>query len=883
MSLLSRVANLFSRSRVDREIDAEIQSHIDLRIEDNLAAGMSSAEARRDALLRFGNPTVTRERVASADIALSLESVWFDLRYATRQLRRSPGFTLTAVLTLALAIGANAVVFSILNAFLLRPLNVPQAQDLYGIWLAATNDMQQSYPDYLDLRDRSRSFEGLAAYNINQAGLDTGQDPSRVWIDEASGNYFDALKLEPYLGRVFHSADEHGSNSAPYIVLTYAYWHSHFQEDRSVVGRQVRLNKHPFTIIGVTPPGFHGTLSFFNPDMFVPIVNHPMFGEDDMNSRGQRWVFMTLGHLRTGVSPAQAVADLNVIGADLAKHYPKDDAKMSYTLARPALYGDYIGRPVRTFMTGLTLLAGLILLAACVNLGSLFAARAADRSREVALRLALGSSRIRILRGLFAEAVLIALLGGAIGLFASVALLHAMSAWQPISRWPLQMSVNPDANVYLVALLLALVSGLLFGAVPVSQVLRTNPYQVVKAGVSARMRGWFGLRITTRDALLVVQIAICAVLVTSSFVAVRGLERSLHNNFGFALQNTLLVETDLNMADYKGDRSPLMQKQMIDAVKAMPGVEAVGLADQVPLGDTQPDSNVFTDNTTDLNQSNAAADALMFKVSPEYFQAARTALLSGRAFTSADDKDKVSVAVVNREFARKIFGSVPKAMGGYFKMPDGKRIQVVGVAEDGKYGSLTEDSKAVMFLPILQWPSNSAYLVVRSSGDPNQLGLAIRSKLRELDAALPVYIQTREKSLDAFLFGPRMATIALGVLGLMGAMLSITGIFGMAAYSVSKRLRELGIRIALGAKRTEVLQAALGRPVKLLMIGSVAGVVLGVLASQVLAFIVAQASARDPLVLIGVVLAMSMLGLIATWIPAQRALSVDPVRLLREE
>jgi hypothetical protein len=383
MSLLSRVANLLFRSRVDREIDAEIQSHIDLRIEDNLAAGMSPAEARRDALLRFGNPTATRERVASADIALSLESVWFDLRYATRQLRRSPGFTVTAVLTLALAIGANAIVFSILNAFLLRPLNVPEGQSLYGIWVNSTNDMQMSYPDYLDLRDRGRSFDGLAAYTVNQAGLDTGRDPSRVWMDETSGNYFDALRLEPFLGRLFHGADEHGPDSAPFIVLTYAYWHSHFQDDRGVVGRQVRLNKHPFTIIGVAPPGFHGTISFFNPDLFVPIVDHAMFGEDDMKDRSQRWVFMTLGHLKTGVSPAQAVGDLNTIGADLAKAYPKDDAKMNFKLARPDLYGDYIGGPVRTFMTGLTLLAGLILLAACANLGSLFAARAAGGTHSV--------------------------------------------------------------------------------------------------------------------------------------------------------------------------------------------------------------------------------------------------------------------------------------------------------------------------------------------------------------------------------------------------------------------------------------------------------------------------------------------------------------------
>ena len=281
--------------------------------------------------------------------------------------------------------------------------------------------------------------------------------------------------------------------------------------------------------------------------------------------------------------------------------------------------------------------------------------------------------------------------------------------------------------------------------------------------------------------------------------------------------------------------------------------------------------------------SNAAADAFMFNISPEYFHAAGTALLSGRTFTWHDDKNSPRVAVVNREFARKIFGSATKAIGGYYKMPDGTRIQVVGIAEDGKYGSLTEDPQPAMFLPILQSPSSSTWLVVRSNRDPQQLGAAIRSTLQQLDAGLPVYIQTRYNELDTALFGPRMATLSLGVLGVMGAMLSITGIFGMAAYSVSKRLRELGIRVALGAQRKEVLQAALGRAFKLLAFGSAAGLLLGILASRVLAFIVYQATPRDPLVLAGVVLAMALLGLLATWIPAQRALSVDPMILLREE
>ena len=501
MPLLRRVVNLFSRSRVHRAIDAEIQSHIELRIEDNLAAGMSAAEARRDALLRFGNPAITRERVASADMALSLEIVWSDLRYATRRLRQSPGFVLAAVLTLALAIGANAVVFSVMNAFILRPLNVPQAESLYALQHGNGASGAESYPNYLDLRDRNSSFDDLVAYNVSMAGLDTGGNPSSAWIEEASGNYFDALGLQPYLGHFFHAADEHGANSAPYIVLTYACWHTRFQDDRTVVGRVVRVNGHPFTILGVGPPDFHGTLLFFGIDFFVPLVEDPLLNGDDLNARGSQFMFETMGHLKPGVTPAQAVADLNTIGAYLQQTYPKDVGKMTFVLRSPSLYGDYLGRPVRAFMAGLMLLTGLILLAACANLGSLFAARAADRSREVALRLALGSSRIRILRGLFTEAILISLAGGGVGLLGSVVLLRALSAWRPFPGVPIQLAVNPDVKVYAVAVLLALASGLLFGAVPVRQVLQTNPYEVVKAGSGGRA----GKRMSARDVLLVVQ------------------------------------------------------------------------------------------------------------------------------------------------------------------------------------------------------------------------------------------------------------------------------------------------------------------------------------------------------------------------------------------
>jgi predicted permease len=809
-----------------------------------------------------------------------MNSLLQDLRFALRQMRRAPGFAVTAVLTLALAIGANAVVFAVLNSLILRPLNVPQAQSLYGIERGKDNDVTESYPDYLDLRDRNHSFEDLAAYNVASVGLDTGNNPTGAWTMEVTGNYFDALSIQPYLGRFFHSADERGPNSAPYIVLTHAFWHAHFQDDRGVVGRVVQLNKHPFTILGVAPPEFRGTISFAFPDFWVPIVNQEQIeGTNVLNQRGNRGLLMVMGHLKAGVTPAQAASDLNAVGAYLEKTYPKDDGQMTFTLMRPGLTGDWLGGPMKEFLTGVMLLAGLILLAACANLGNLFAARASDRSREIAVRLALGSRPLRILQQLFTEAVLIALIGGAVGLWGSVVLLRGLSVWQPLPTAPIQIPIHADASVYAVALLLSLASGFLFGAVPVRQVLRTDPYQVIKSGSTSKV----GRRISVRDLLLVGQIAICAVLVTSSLVAVRGLMRSLHSNFGFEPQNAMLVETALSMAGYGGDDALTMQKRLIDALQVIPGVQSVGSVDRLPLYYGANDSNVFTDKTSDLRPSNAAADAMMYRTSPEYFDAARTTMLAGRTFTWHDDKNSPRVAVVNQEFARKLFGSATNAIGSYFKMRDGTRTQVVGIVQDGKYAGLAEAPQSAMFLPVLQSPSIDMGLVVRSNRDPQQLTAAIKSTVQELDPALPFTIRTWNQELESALFPSRMATLSLGVLGVMGAMLSITGIFGMAAYSVSKRLKELGIRMALGAKPKEVLQAALGRAFKLLALGSAAGLLLGILASRVLASIVYQATPRDPLVLAGVVLAMLLLGLLAAWIPARRALSIDPMVLLREE
>ena len=802
-----------------------------------------------------------------------------DLKIAFRKLRKSPGFALTAIVTLALGIGANAVVFSVLNAVVLRPVKLPNAQSLYEV--QRFQFPSHSYLDYVDLRDRNRAFEGIIMSQImGPVGVDTGGSPSTAWPYLASGNYFDVLGIQPYLGRFYHATDEKGAGSAPYVVLSYAYWHGHFHGDASVVGRTVGVNKHLLTIIGVAPPDFRGTELFFAPAMWIPLVEQPVIeGYDELKQRGNHNGFV-VGKVKPGVSAAQATEDLNTVGRWLAKTYPADDEGVNFTLARPGLVGDMLGGPARAFMAGLMLLAGLILLAACANLGSLFAARSADRAKETAMRLALGSRRGMILRQMLTEAVLVSLAGGAVGLTGGVVALRFLSTWQPIPDTPINVPVNPDARTYIVALVLALGSGLLFGMLPVRQVLRADPWQVIRTGAA----GVGGVRrLTLRDVLLALQIAICAVLVTSSLVAVRGLARSMHSNFGFDPQNVTLGGTELHMSGYADERELQMQRRMLEAAAAIPGATAVGYVDHLPLGLEGGDSGVFADSATDFRPTNQVAEAMNYHISGGYIEAAGTRLLAGRDLTMQDDAKAPKVALVNRQFAVKVFGSVDKAIGGHFKFNGGQRAEVVGVVEDGKYRTLTEDQQPAMFFSFLQQQSSNTWLLVRSNRDPQEISAALEKTLHGLDAAMPIAVRPWTQAMGSAMFAATVASVALGVLGLLGAMLAVTGIFGMASYTVSKRLRELGIRMALGARRKQVLRTALGRSFVLLSVGSIAGLVLGLLATKVLSFIVYQASPNDPMVLAGVIFTMLLLGLAAAWIPAQKALAVNPVILMREE
>jgi predicted permease len=803
-------------------------------------------------------------------------SMTLDIRYALRVLRKSPAFTVVTLLTLMLGIGANVVVFGVLNAVLLQPLDVSDPQNPYqlrhGPW-ASGRLLTTSYPAFEDFRHRNTTFNGMAAiYGYSEAVLSWRNAVMKIKGDEVTGNYFGLLGVQPEVGRFFDAAGEHGPDSAPYLVLSDQLWRSAFHADRDVIGTVVELNKHPFTVVGVAPAQFHGTVRFVWPDYWMPMANEEQVeGEDYLNDRASR--VTVIGRLKPGVTPQQATENLNVIAAELAKEYPKTDKGVSFRLIHPGLFGDE-GDVIRGFLYSVTVLALLVLAAACANLATLFAARAADRSRELAIRVALGSSRWRIVRQLLTEAVMVSLMGGAAALVTADLLLGALNKWHPSGGGHLAVSV--DARVYFAGLVLILGSALLFGIVPARQAWQSGPLEMMKNGpVELRHLRRFAVR----NLLLGAQIAICTLLVTASLVAVRGLVRTLHAPLGIQPQGVMLADMDLSDVEQSGGLA--LQKKMIEAVRSVPGVTAAGAVKPVPMSSWMRDIPIYRPGTVEFRMDNYVLATYAYRMSPGYLEAAGTRILSGRDVSWLDTAETPYVAIVNQTFARKMWGETP-ALGQHFFLW-GKLMEVVGVAENGKYHDLAESPQSAVYVPLSQSEDSEAVLVVRSGRTPKEMAAALQRTLSGFAPNVPITVQGWPDALAGVLFPARAATVALGILGLLAAMLTVTGIFGMAAYGVSRRMKELGIRVALGAGRAHVMSAAVGRPMVLLGVGSAVGLLSGVFASRLLEQIVYQANPRDPVVVGGAVLTMAVLGIVASAIPARRALTVDPSELMREE
>ena len=808
-----------------------------------------------------------------------MENLLLDLRYALRVLRKSPGFTAVAILTLTLGIGANVAVFGVLNAVLLRPLNVSDPQSLYQIrhqtWMSGRL-LTTPYAAFEDLRRRNTTFSAMAAvYGYSGAGLRWHNAVRNVHGDEVTGNYFDLLGVRPAIGRFFHAADEHGPDSAPYLVLSDALWRSAFGADRGVVGSVVELNEHPFTVIGVAPARFHGAERFVWPDYWMPMVNERQVeGADYLDSRTGT-PLTVIGRLKPGATEKQATGDLSAISAELAREYPKTDDGLPLRLIHPGLWGDD-GEVIRGFLYSVTTLALLVLAAACTNMSSLFAARAADRGRELGLRAALGSSQWRLARQLLTEALLLSLVGGAAGLVVADLVLGLLN------RLPQAVDVHLaaflDARVYLAGLAFTLASALAFGMIPARQAWRSSPLQAMKNAPADALRL---RRFALRDLLLGAQIAICTLLVTSALVAVQGMVRTLHTPLGLEPRGAMLAEMDLSRVGPDGGGALAKQKQVIEAARSIPGVTEAGAVNRAPMTGGLRGVPVYRPGTTDFTLKNYALAAYVFSMSPGYLAAAGTRLDGGRDISWQDTEKTPNVAIVNETFARKMWGNKP-VMEQWFILR-GKLTQVVGVAGNGKYHDLTESPQSAVYVPLSQNEEGDVVFVVRARRTPSEMVAALERALSGIAPNVPIDMQSWPDSLASQMLPARAATVALGVMGLLAAMLAVTGIAGMAAYSVSKRKKELGIRAALGAGRFGIMSAAVGRPMVLLGAGSVLGLLGGIFASGLLRHIVYQANTQDPMIVSAAVATMALLGVAASALPGRRALAVDLSKLMREQ
>jgi predicted permease len=886
MSLLRKIVSgvraLFHKEQVEREADEELREFVEMAVEEKVKQGISRGEALRAVRLERGGLEVTKEIVRTAGWESFVETCWRDVRFAARVLRKSPTFTAVSIITLALGIGANTTVFGVLNSLVLRPLPVERPGELVFLENGRFGP-GHSFPNYRDLRDRNHTFAGLVGYRIAPMEMETDTGAQRIWGYLATGNYFDVLGVRPALGRFFTPAEDQHPGASPYAVLSYSAWHARFGGDPGIVGRTIRLNRVPYTVLGVAPRDFHGTELFYWPEVWVPMMMEPRIESNPWLDNRNDWNTWIIGRLKPNISAGQAEGDLNAIAAEMAREYPDVNAGLQLKLAKPGLVGNLIGGPAKAFALGVLALAALVLLAACTNLASMFTARATDRERELAVRLAIGAGRGRVVQQVLTEVLLLTFAGGAVGYVLAWFLSQALSHWRAPMDFPVQFNVSPDWRVFLFALAGAVIAGALFGSAPAWRASKVDPNAALRGSAGV----WRRRRLAFRDVLVMTQVALCFVLVSASFLSLRGLQQALEMNLGFQPEHVATAAFDLGLAGYSDEQGQAFQQRALQAIQQLPGVQSAAYSNSVPLSIDQSHTTVYAGDRTDVPPPSERISVAYYQVSPEFFVTMGTKLLAGREFTWHDDTKSQQVAIVNLAFAKRVLQveNAGEAIGKRFHgFGAGPFTEVVGVTEDGKYGSLTESQEPAAFWPIRQFYNSTTTLEVKSALPATEMVGQMRQAIAGLDAELPLYGAGSLEQMLGFAFFPtRAAAVALSAFGVLAILLAATGINGLVAYAVSRRTHEIGVRMAMGARPVEVLRLVLGKMAALLLVGSLAGLMLALAAGQVIASIVYETEPHDPLVLICAWVGIALLGLGASWAPARRAMRVDPIIALRYE
>jgi predicted permease len=808
-----------------------------------------------------------------------------DVIVAFRRLHSSPGFTIAAIVTLALGIGANTAIFTAVNGVIFRTLPVDHPEELFAVNTQAlrTEFPVQSFPNYRDTRDRSANVAaGLAAYRIDPINFSRGAgDNARAWGYLVTGNYFDMLGVHPGRGRLLHPSDDVSRGGHPVAVISHTFWQRRLGGDPGAVGRRIKLNGLDYTIVGIAPRQFTGTELIYTPEIYVPMAMEPQIepSNNDLDER-RNMNYFVVGRLKRGVSLARADAALNAIAAELAREYPDANQGVKVRLSPAGLFGTYLRGAIRGFAAVLMTVAGLVLLIACVNLASLQLARAADRRKDTAIRLALGASRHHLVGQLLTESLLLSALGGISGVLLAWWLLKLFARWRPPIEIPIIPELHIDTRVLLFGAGVSLLTGLMFGLAPALQSVRAALAPALKSGaMGGRLR-----RFQARDVLITAQVGLSVLLLVGSALVVKSLQRALTVSMGFEPRHAALVEFDLGLQGYNETRGRDFQKRLLDRVRAMPGIESAAMIDSLPLSLNWNNSSIVIEGKT-VTQVGDLPMAAMHRVTPGYFHTARTRIVAGRDFTEGDKPGMRRVAIVNRAFVHQLLGDADP-IGKRFRLDakGGDWREIVGVVEDGKYRSLSESPMIAVFEPIEQAWNSSTDLIARSSLPEDQVTGMLRRAVMDLDSTITMAASgSWTEQLALALFPARVAAIVLGAFGILAIVLAATGVYGVTAYAVSRRTREIGIRIALGAGRANVVQVVLSHTTVLVGAGAVIGISLALAVGPFFAPILYGVNAQDPVTYAAALGAMVAVAFAACWFPARRAIGVDPVKALRTE
>ena len=805
-----------------------------------------------------------------------------NLTFAFRRLRASPGFTAAAIVTLALGIGANTTIFSLVNAVVFRPFGVEHQDQLVSLNIRSTKAQfpTLSYLDYKDYRDRNTVLSGLAMYRFAAMNVSrTGIGNVRLWGYEVTGNYFDVLGVQAIRGRVLHTADDVKKGGHPLAVISYSCWQSRFGGDPDIAGKSVKIGGLDYTIVGVTPPAFIGTELIYTPEIFVPMAMAEQIEQSKwMDDRGDQ-NGLVVGRLKPGVSLKSAQAALNTIATQLGREYPKDDAGVTIVLSPPGMAGSFLRGAITGFAAVLMVVAGMVLLIACVNLASLLLARATDRRKETAIRLALGASRGQLLGQLLAESLMLSLAGGASGILLANWLNDLVNVWRPPVDIPVIPHVAMDARVLLFTAVVSVFTGILFGLAPALQSTRAGLLGAIKNDApSERFR-----RLNLRDVLVTTQVALSVVLLIGSILVVRSLQHALSLNLGFDPQHAAVLSYDFAAQGYDEERGRQFERRLLDKVRSLPGIEAAGVIDGLPLTLNISNSGVFLEGKPEPRAADVPT-ANMYFVTPGYLQAMGTRLVAGRDLDQRDTKDAAPVALVNEAFVRQLLPGEDPIGKRFRHRTTGKWIQIAGVVEDGKYRSLGETPSPTIFEPIVQNWSPQQTLVARSLLPESETVRLLRRSVTELDPSLTVFGDgSLVSALGLALFPAKLVAVVLASFGLLAVVLAATGVYGIMAHAVSRRTREIGIRMALGAAPSQVARVVLARTARLLAVGIALGFALAFATGKFFGQILYGISAHDPLTYLCAVALMAAVAFIACWAPARRAIQTDPLKALRAE